>query len=135
MLTRVPLTVRAPFVPNAAKGRTVRELVQLFDIVATTLELADIESKHVHFAQTLVPYLSADAPPAAFAPRAVVFAEGGYATNEPRDHEGYVDGLPGTSRRGGDGVGRDLEGAGWLSNWKMETARRSCVLLAAGVGP
>ena len=31
------------------------------------------------------------------APRDFVFAEGGYATNEPRDSEGYVDGLPGKS--------------------------------------
>lgn len=74
----------------------VGELVQLFDIVATTLELAQIAPKHVHFSQTLSPYMRAAPPPDGFAPRAYVFAEGGYASNEPRDHEGW-DGLPSVS--------------------------------------
>ena len=85
--------MRAPFVPSAARGRTSGELVQLFDIVATTLELADIELKHVHFSRSLAPYLRAGALPTDFTPRRYVFTEGGYATNEPRDHEGW-DGLP-----------------------------------------
>ena len=92
VLTRVPLVVRAPFLPSAAKDQTTGELVQLFDIVATTLALADIEPKHVHFSRSLTPYL-AGALPADFMPRRYVFTEGGYATNEPRDHEGW-DGLP-----------------------------------------
>ena len=92
----MPLVVRAPFV-NGTRGRRVGELVQLFDIVATTLEFASITPQHVHFSRSLAPYLSSAAPPANFTPRAFVFSEGGYATNEPRDHEGYVDGLPSPS--------------------------------------
>jgi arylsulfatase A-like enzyme len=71
----------------------VGDVVQLFDIVATTLELASIKPEHVHFSRSLMPYMSASAKPAGFTPRAFVYTEGGYATNEPRDHEGW-DGLP-----------------------------------------
>ena len=94
MLTRVPLVVHAPFVAEPARARVVGELVQLFDIVATTLEFASITPQHVHFSRSLAPYLSSAAPPANFTPRAFVFSEGGYATNEPRDHEGAWVGLP-----------------------------------------
>jgi len=93
VLTRVPLVVRAPFVPSAVRGVEVGDVVQLFDIVATTLELASIKPEHVHFSRSLMPYMSASAKPAGFTPRAFVYTEGGYATNEPRDHEGW-DGLP-----------------------------------------
>ena len=96
VLTRVPLVIRAPFLPAPAAGRTSGELVQLFDIVATTLEIAQIEPKHVHFSRSLAPYLRSDRPAAGFSPRRWVFTEGGYATNEPRDHEGW-DGLPDAS--------------------------------------
>merc|ERR1740115_484553 len=85
--------MRAPFLPLANAGKEVVELVQLFDIVATTLELAHIEPKHVHFSRSLVPHLMSARPPAGFTPREFVFSEGGYATNEARDHEGW-DGLP-----------------------------------------
>lgn len=55
----MPLTLRAPFLPSAIQGTEVPDLVQLFDIVATTLELASIESKHVHFSRSLTPYARA----------------------------------------------------------------------------
>jgi len=95
VLTRVPLVLRAPFLPRAAAraGTTTGELVQLFDIVATTLEMASIEPRHVHFSRSLTPYLASAPLPTGFAPRRFVFTEGGYATNEPRDFEGH-DGLP-----------------------------------------
>ena len=109
-LTHVPLVIRAPFLDENAvgNGREEPNLVQLYDIVPTALDIAGIDPLHVHFAQTLIPYLdgsseaakargevalTADGDP----PRDFVFAEGGYSTNEPRDSEGYVDGLPGKS--------------------------------------
>ena len=93
VLTRVPLVMRAPFLPSAAAGKQTGDLVQLFDIVATTLELAQIEAKHVHFSRSLAPYLQSGGPSSEINPRRFVFSEGGYATNEARDHEGW-DGLP-----------------------------------------
>lgn len=81
VLTRVPLIVRTP---GGKRGHVVKELVQLFDIVPTTLELADVPLQHVQFGKSLVPQLHGSAGN----PFRAVFAEGGYATNEPRDHEG-----------------------------------------------
>lgn len=86
MLTNVPLYVRAPML-GAPPAGDVGDLVQLFDAtVATTLDLAGVPSRHVHFARSLRPYLS-NATASSWEPRDAVFAEGGYATNEPRDFE------------------------------------------------
>ena len=88
VLTRVPLIVRTP---GGVANQVVASPVQVFDIVPTFLELAGIPLQHVQFgvsqAKTLLSGEPADADRA-------VFAEGGYATNEPRDFEGY-DSLPG----------------------------------------
>jgi len=81
VLTRVPLIVRTP---GGAKGHVVREPVQLFDIVPTWLELANISAKHVHFGRSLVPQLKGSPGD----PHRTVFAEGGYGTFEKRDNEG-----------------------------------------------
>ena len=48
--------VRAPWLAGET-GRTEENLVQLFDVVPTALDLAGIDPLHVHFAQTLIPYL------------------------------------------------------------------------------
>ena len=39
VLTRVPLIIRTP---NGAKGHVVNEMVQIFDIVPTMMDLANI---------------------------------------------------------------------------------------------
>jgi hypothetical protein len=54
--------------------------VQLYDIVPTALALANVSEKHVHFAQSLVGYLSTDAAARAAAPpaRRFVFAEASF---------------------------------------------------------
>jgi arylsulfatase A-like enzyme len=80
-ITRVPLIVRTP---GGAAGHVVDEPVELFDIMATTLELAGIEARHTHFARSLVPQLHG----AAGDPERAVFAEGGYARHEPHCFEG-----------------------------------------------
>lgn len=56
----------------------------MFDIVPTVLEIANISAEHVHFGQSLVKQLNGELGD----PDRAVFAEGGYATNEPRDFEG-----------------------------------------------
>jgi choline-sulfatase len=80
VLTRVPLLVR---MPGGVVGHVVKEPVQIFDIVPTVLELAQINATHVHFGQSLVKALGGAA-----GGRSAVFAEGGYGTFEPRDFEG-----------------------------------------------
>lgn len=82
VLTRVPLIVKTP---GGTPGHTVKELVQIFDIVPTMLELAGIHATHVHFGKSFVKQL--------FGAQGddsdrTIFAEGGYATTEPRDFEG-----------------------------------------------
>ncbi|KAK3265502.1 hypothetical protein CYMTET_25817 [Cymbomonas tetramitiformis] len=81
VLTRVPLLVRTP---GGTRGHVVQEPVQLFDIVPTTLELANITAQHVHFGKSLVQQLQG----AMGDPTRAVYAEGGYSTHEPRDFEG-----------------------------------------------
>jgi choline-sulfatase len=81
-LTRVPLMMR---MPGNKAGHVVKEQVELFDLMATVLDIADIEAEHTHFARSLVPQLNG----AAGDPERIVFAEGGYDTHEPHCFEGY----------------------------------------------
>ncbi len=80
-ITRVPLIIRAP---GCFAGYAVREPVELHDVMATVLELAEVRAAHTHFSQTLVPQLRG----AAGDPDRAVFAEGGYDTHEPHCFEG-----------------------------------------------
>ena len=81
VLTRVPLLVRTP---GGKMGQVVKTPVQLFDIVPTVLEIAGINLTHVQFGVSQLPQIMGKPGDASRA----VFAEGGYATNEPRDFEG-----------------------------------------------
>jgi len=80
-LTRVPLIIRSP--GNRA-GHVVEEPVELFDIMATALELTGVEARHTHFARSLVPQLGGAPGDAGRA----AFAEGGYDPHEPHCFEG-----------------------------------------------
>jgi len=82
VLTRVPLLVRTP---GGARGHVVTSPVQLFDIVPTFLDLAGINLTHVQFGVSQKDQILRGAPGD---DGRAVFAEGGYATNEPRDFEG-----------------------------------------------
>jgi arylsulfatase A-like enzyme len=57
VITRVPLIIRTP---ENRVGHIVSETVELFDIMATTLELAEVEPKHSHFARSLMPQLQGE---------------------------------------------------------------------------
>ena len=84
VLEHVPLIAR---VPGVAQGHVSREIVELYDVMATVLELAGIEAQHTHFARSLMPQLrgmSGDAQRAAF-------CEGGYNTYEPQCFEPLAD--------------------------------------------
>ncbi len=93
VLTRVPLIIRTP---DGKQNHAVNENVQLMDIVPTLLNLADIEIQHTHYGRDLGPMLRGDSSagedeiddgiPRSFRGN-VVFAEGGYGTNEPFEIE------------------------------------------------
>jgi arylsulfatase A-like enzyme len=84
VLTRVPLIVRTP---GGIQGHAVLEPIEMFDVMATVLELAGISPNHTHFARSLVPQLYG----AVGDPNRAVFAEGGYALHEPHCFEGRPD--------------------------------------------
>lgn len=85
VLTRVPFLAR---IPGGARGHVVREPVEMFDVMATTLELAGIEARHTHFACSQVAQLRG----AAGDPARAVFAEGGYDPHEAHAFEGRTTG-------------------------------------------
>ncbi len=87
-LTHAPLIVRTP---GGAAGHVVAELTELYDIMATMLELAGAEAEHTHFARSLVPQL-AGAPGD---PGRAAYAEGGYNPYEPQAFEPLLSGLYG----------------------------------------
>ena len=80
-ITRVPLIIKTP---DCKSGHTVQEPVELFDIMATVMDLAGIKEKHSHFAQSLKPQLMG----ACGDKNRAVFAEGGYDAHEPQCFEG-----------------------------------------------
>jgi arylsulfatase A-like enzyme len=83
-LTHIPLIAR---VPGGVKGHVSEEMVELFDVMATSLELAGIEARHTHFARSLMPHLQGRAGD----PNRAVFAEGGYNIYEPQCFEPFRD--------------------------------------------
>ncbi|MDE2799803.1 MAG: sulfatase-like hydrolase/transferase [Gemmatimonadota bacterium] len=80
-LTRVPLLVKAP--GNKA-GQVVEGPVEMFDLMPSVLELAGLSTTHTHFARSFVPQLHGEAEDK----NRLVFAEGGYETQEPHVFEG-----------------------------------------------
>ncbi|MEM7537085.1 MAG: sulfatase-like hydrolase/transferase [Chloroflexota bacterium] len=84
VITRVPLIVRTP---GGKAGHVVNEQMELFDIMATTLEQAGVEPQHTHFARSYVPQLNGVAGD----PDRIAYCEGGYATHEPHCFEGKAE--------------------------------------------
>lgn len=83
-LTRIPMIIRNP---GCKEGHVVKEQVECFDIMPTTLELAGVRPSHTHFASSLLPQLAGGAGD----PDRLVFAEGGYDRHEPHCFEGKAD--------------------------------------------
>jgi len=81
-MVKVPFVVKSPIVK---KGLRVKGPIECFDLSATILDLACIESKHTHFAKTLVPHLKGEKDDLT----RFVFSEGGYDRHEPHAFEGY----------------------------------------------
>jgi len=81
VLTRIPFIVRTP---KGTADHVVREPVELFDMMATLRELADVPARYTHFARSLLPQLHGEAGD----PTRAAFAEGGYGLHEPHCFEG-----------------------------------------------
>jgi len=84
VLTHIPLIAR---VPGYAGGHVAAGQVELFDVMATCLDLAGIPARHTHFARSLKPQLQGQPGDLARA----VFCEGGYNANEPQAFEPLSD--------------------------------------------
>ncbi|GKX31496.1 arylsulfatase [Vallitalea longa] len=82
-ITRVPLIISTP---DNKKGHKVNEQVELFDIMSTVLELADIKAEHTNFSQSLVPQLAGSCGDK----DRIVYCEGGYDKQEPHAFESFV---------------------------------------------
>jgi arylsulfatase A-like enzyme len=85
-LTHVPLIAR---IPGGSPGGVCHEMVELFDIMPTFLELAGTHATHTHFARTLLPQLHGAAGDVDRA----AFSEGGYNVYEPQAFEPRLGGL------------------------------------------
>lgn len=81
-LTHVPLLIKSP---GCAQGHVVPEIVELFDIMPTVLEMSGIDCQHTHYAKSLVSQING----APGDPHRHAYAEGGYNLNEPNCFEGY----------------------------------------------
>lgn len=79
-LTHVPLIIKTP---GGTKGHMVDDMVELYDVMATCLGLADVKAHHTHFARDLAAQLSGQAGD----PDRAAFSEGGYNVYEPQCFE------------------------------------------------
>ena len=84
VLEHIPLIAR---VPGAKQGHVSSEIVELYDVMATVLELAGIEAQHTHFARSLMPQLRGGAGD----PARAAYCEGGYNDYEPQSFEPMSD--------------------------------------------
>ncbi len=76
-LTHVPLIAR---VPGGHAGVRSREIVELFDVMQTCLELAGADAQHTHFSRSLLPQIAGMPGD----PERAAFAEGGFNIYEPQ---------------------------------------------------
>ena len=82
-LTHVPVIAR---VPGGVPGHVSNNLIELFDVMASCLDLAGIEAQHTHFARSLLPQIQGGSGD----PDRAAFSEGGYNVYEPQCFEDRV---------------------------------------------
>lgn len=80
VLTHVPMVAR---VPGGAQGVVAEDMVELFDIMATCLDLAGIQARHTHFSRSMLPQIAGQRGD----PNRAAFCEGGYDVYEPQCYE------------------------------------------------
>jgi choline-sulfatase len=76
-LTHVPVIGR---VPGGKAGVVAEDMIELYDLMPTALELAGTRADHTHFARSLVPQLNGETGD----PNRAAFSEGGYNIYEPQ---------------------------------------------------
>ena len=81
-LTHVPLIAS---IPGGVTGHTSDEIVELFDVMQTCLDLGGIEAKHTHFSRSLGPQLQGKPGD----PHRAAYTEGGYNVYEPQCFESH----------------------------------------------
>ncbi len=81
-LTHVPLIGR---VPGGRPGVIAGDMVELYDIMQTSLELAGTTAHHTHFSRSLAPQLNGERGD----PYRAAFCEGGYNVYEPQCFEPF----------------------------------------------
>jgi arylsulfatase A-like enzyme len=108
-LTHVPLIVR---VPGGKQGVVADEMVELYDVMQTSLDLAGTTAQHTHFSRSLIPQITGGSGD----PDRAAFAEGGYNIYEPQCFEPLGAG-------GGPYVGKIR-----LQNERPETVSRSAMV-------
>lgn len=79
-LTHIPVMAR---VPGGKPGGVCNEITELFDVMATCLELAGTRANHTHFARSLMPQINGGSGD----PERCAYAEGGYNLYEPQCFE------------------------------------------------
>jgi choline-sulfatase len=79
-LTHVPLIAR---VPGGKVGVVADDMVELYDVMHTSLDLSATAAEHTHFSRSLVPQISGEPGD----PERAAFAEGGYNVYEPQCFE------------------------------------------------
>ena len=87
-LTHVPLIAR---VPGGKPGVDSPGMVELYDVMATFLELGNTRTTHTNFARSLLPQINGAAPDMTRA----AFSEGGYNVYEPQAFEPRLGGIYG----------------------------------------
>lgn len=83
-LSHVPLIAR---IPGGTPGVVEHGMTELYDLMATMLELAGTRAAHTNFARSLVPQLMGQPGRA----REAAFTEGGYNLSEPQAFEPVVE--------------------------------------------
>jgi choline-sulfatase len=81
-MTHVPMIAR---VPGGKAGHRISEPIELFDFMATSLELAGTQASHTHFARSLMPQILG----AAGDRQRGAFTEGGFNIYEPQCFEPF----------------------------------------------
>jgi choline-sulfatase len=126
-LTHVPLMAR---IPGGVKGHVNEDMVELYDVMKTCLDLAGFEAKHTHFARSLCPQAGGGPGDATRA----AFSEGGYNTYEPQCFESHGAPPPGWKSHQGvplpekDGGGGPYPGKNWLQIEHPQTITRSAAV-------
>lgn len=81
-LTHVPMIAR---VPGGKAGGVCQQITELYDVMATCLELAGTRAHHTHFARSLMPQIHG----ASGDVKRCAYAEGGYNVYEPQCFEDW----------------------------------------------